>query len=301
MTTKYYTSHIGIHVVALIAFLLSSCASMNSMNSMNSSKEELRNLGANEGVVVGSVLITVEGGDTNESGLASHFARKADELEYSVSISETGSNPPKVTYTLPATPGKEAFFVKILPAGNYKMVNIRPTGALTPTLALTPTALVFPLGPSFNIKPQKVSYIGKLVVTLPNRIMMGSPYQFTVQDAQQETIDKLKNDYPSIMANAVKELAKRDEGPNLVPGNTIASPLLQRNTLTLMYALDSADDTTCAKRTIVNAEMVKKATAADVTVQERWTLDRCGKTVPYLVIFTPSPQGGTDFNVMKER
>ncbi|MGC2520341.1 MAG: hypothetical protein WA373_14690 [Burkholderiales bacterium] len=288
MTAKYCVSHIGIPVVALIAFLLSGCASMTSSN------EELRSIGESEGIVVGSVLLTVAQGDANESGWAFLKGRKAGELEYSVAISETGFNPLKATYTLPAIPGKEAFFVKKLPVGNYTMGNIGPTGFLAPQLT-------FPLGLSFTVKPQKINYIGKLVVTLPDRIGGGGRFGFTIQDAQQETIDKLRNDYPSIVPNAVKELAGRDQGPNIVPGNTGSSPLLQRDTLTVINAIDGAYDTTCAKRTIVNTEIVKGSTSADVTVQERWTMDRCGKTIPYLVTFTPGTQGGTDIGVKQER
>lgn len=290
MTTKYCVTNIGMHVVALIAFLLSGCASMNS------SKEELRGIEENEGIVVGSVLLTVEQGDANESGWAFLKGRKAGELEYSVGISDTGTgfNPFKTTYSLPATPGKEAFFVKKLPAGNYRMDNIGPSGFLAPQLS-------FPLGLSFGVKPQKVSYIGKLVVNLPDRIGMGRSFRFSIQDAQLETIDKLRNDYPTIVPNAVKELAGGDQGQNVVPGNTGASPLLQRDTLTVINVMDGADDTTCAKRTIVNTEIVKVPISAGDTTQERWLLDRCGKTIPYLVTFTPSKQGGTDIGVKQER
>ena len=291
MTTKYCVTNIGIHVVALITFLLSGCATMNS------SKEELRNIGESEGVVIGSVLLSVAQGDANESGWSFLKGRKASELEYAISISDTeaGFNPLEVIYSLPAIPGKETFFIKKMPVGKYKMDNVKPTGMLAPTL------LTFPLGLRFTVKPKQVSYIGKLVMTLPDRISGGSSFDFAIQDAQLETIDKLGNDYPSIVSNVVKELAGNEQGQQAVPGNTGSSPLLQRDTLSLIYLMDGADDTTCHKRTIVNTEIVKAPTSADDTVQERWILDRCGNTIPYLVTFTPSKQGGTDIGVKKEQ
>ena len=289
MTTKYLVSHIGTRLVALVVFLLSGCASMNS------SKEELQGIETNEGIVVGSVLLTVAQGDANESGWAFLKGRKASELEYSVAISESEFNPFKPTYTLPATPGKEALFVKKLPAGSYKMSSIGPTGFLAPT------GLSFPLNLRFEVKPQTISYIGKLVVTLPDRISGGRRFEFAIQDAQKETIDKLRNDHPTIVPNAVRNLAGRDEGSNVVPGNTVASPLLQRDTLRIIILMDGAEDKTCPKRSVINTESIKKPIRPDDTGEERWTVDRCGKTIPYLVTFTPSARGGTDISAKQEK
>ena len=100
MSHRYAVSQSSIYLTALALFLLSGCASMTS------STEELQSLGENEGIVVGSVLLTAAKGDTEESGWAFLKGRKAGELEYSVSISETGFNPLKTTYSVPAIPGK---------------------------------------------------------------------------------------------------------------------------------------------------------------------------------------------------
>lgn len=290
MNANYFGFRVGMHVVPVIAFMLSSCASMES------SKEELGSIGQDEGIVVGSVLLTLAQGETNESGWAFLKGRKAGDLEYEVAFSKKKDSVlPGTTYTLPAIPGKEAFFVKKLPAGNYQMVSIGPTGFLAPTL------LRFPLDLSFKVTPQKTTYIGKLVVVLPDRLGPGGRFRFSVQDAQLETVDKLRNDYPSIGPVALKQLAGRDEGPSVVPGNTVASPALQRDTLTIVIAIDGAEDKTCTKRAIVNTESIKKPANPNDTGEERWIVDRCGKTVPYLVTFTPSARGGTDIGVRPDR
>ena len=202
MTTKYCVSHFGLYVGVFIAFLLSGCASMNS------SKEELQSVGENEGIVVGSVLLTVAKGDTNESGWAFLKGRKAEDLEYAVKVSnkKEGFTLFNTPYTLPAIPGKEAFFVKKLPVGNYEMNNIGPTGFLAPTL------LTFPLGLNFQVKPQETTYIGKLVAILPDRLSSGARFKFDVQDAKQETIGRLISEYPSIVPNAVTALAAPQGG-----------------------------------------------------------------------------------------
>jgi hypothetical protein len=101
-------------VIALI--LIAGCASMVS------TKEELQSLSENEGVVIGSVLLTVEKGKEDESGWAFLKGRKAGELDWSVSIQEVGFNPFATTYSIPAKSGKEETFIKKLPAGSYKEV-----------------------------------------------------------------------------------------------------------------------------------------------------------------------------------
>jgi hypothetical protein len=88
--------------------------------------------------------------------------------------------------------------------------------------------------------------------------------------------------------------------PSTVPGKTVASPLLQRDILQFILALDSDKD--CDQRKLVNTEIVTPPTSANsFTAVERWTLDRCGRATPYRVIMTPSPRGGTDYKVGPER
>jgi hypothetical protein len=194
MSHRYAASRSSIYLTALALFLLSGCASMTS------SKEELQSLRENEGIVIGSVLLTAAKGDTEESGWAFLRGRKAGELEYSVSISETGFNPLKTTYSVPAIPGKEEVFIKKLPVGSYNMNELKPSGLLAPQLRLS-------LDIHFSVKPRQTSYIGKLVVSFPDRITAGSPVRVEIMDAQVETVERLRGEHPSIVPNTVKELA----------------------------------------------------------------------------------------------
>ena len=79
-----------------------------------------------------------------------------------------------------------------------------------------------------------------------------------------------------------------------VPGETLASARLQYDVLQPILALDRAADPSCKKREIANTEVLSR-TASERT--ERWTLNRCGKLVRYLVTVSPTPGGGTDFQV----
>lgn len=198
MLFRYCVSHSSIYLTVIIVGLLSGCAT-----TMTSSKEELQGVGDKEGVVIGSVLLTAAKGDENESGWAFLKGRKTDDLKQSVLISESGYDYPfKTKYTIPATTGKEEIFIKKLPAGNYNMDSLGVVDLFGNQQGLKLRLLI-----NFNVKPRQTTYIGKLVVNLPDRLRAGSPASTVILDAQQETIEKLKSEYPSIVSDTVKDLA----------------------------------------------------------------------------------------------
>jgi len=84
-----------------------------------------------------------------------------------------------------------------------------------------------------------------------------------------------------------------------VPGGTGAPPTLQRDVLRLLVMMDSAKDPECTNHRIIGTEWVDTNRETRTAV-ERWTLDRCGKSVRYRVTFMPAPQGGTNFSVQAE-
>lgn len=201
-----------IYLTAIIVGLLSGCAS-----TMNSSKEELRSIGDKEGVVIGSVLITVKKGSKDESAWSFLKGRKADDLKYTIRISDSGyEHPFKKRYSIPATTREEVVFIKKLPAGNYKMDNLGVVSWGGNQV------FSFPLSIYFDVKPQQATYIGRLTVNLPERFLMGKhfsgliPAKVNILDAQQETIKKLKNEYPSITSDMITSLATNQKPISLI-------------------------------------------------------------------------------------
>ncbi|NOT31849.1 MAG: hypothetical protein HOP15_15495 [Planctomycetes bacterium] len=186
----------GVCLAAATLALLGGCASMNS------SKEDLEHVGKDEGIVIGSVFLHAAESEAHESGWAFLKGRKASDLDYSISISETGFNPFATTYSISAKPGEEVVFIKNLPAGSYYMNELQTSGIFSPQLGLH-------VGANFAVKAGQTTYIGKLQVDFPDRIGSGSAVNVEILDAQEETIDKLRADYPSIVPGAVKELATR--------------------------------------------------------------------------------------------
>jgi hypothetical protein len=174
--------------------------------SMVSTKEELQNLSENEGVVIGSVLLTVEEGKEGESGWAFLKGKKAGDLDWTISIRAVSLREPGIIllatkYSIPAKPGVEEYFIKKLPAGSYSMRRMQPVGLFAPDIYLS-------LPVSFTVKPRQTSYIGKLAVGLPNRIAVGSLVRVAVLDAQDETIEKLRGEHSHVvLENTAKDLA----------------------------------------------------------------------------------------------
>ncbi len=83
-----------------------------------------------------------------------------------------------------------------------------------------------------------------------------------------------------------------------LPGNTMADQVLQRDAAQFVMLLESAEQSRCAQRKIVNTEVKElPADAGKDPWVERWTVDRCGSLVYYKVRFTPSSGGGTDVAV----
>lgn len=84
-----------------------------------------------------------------------------------------------------------------------------------------------------------------------------------------------------------------------VPGETRASPMLKADVSSMIMMIEQASDKGCKQHAIVDTKLISRK--EDGTGAERWTVDRCGKLVNYLVTFSPSPRGGTDFGVSQER
>lgn len=85
------------------------------------------------------------------------------------------------------------------------------------------------------------------------------------------------------------------------PEKTRASSKTQDEVMEMIQVLEPAIDQSCDERELVKTEVVKRATAEDYSAVERWTINRCGKPVRYLVTFRPGVNGGLEFTVRPEK
>jgi hypothetical protein len=170
---------------------------------MASTKEELQALSEKEGVVFGSILLVAQKGPQDESGWGFLRGRKTDELKWTVSFGELGINPFGQTYAIAAMPGKEEVFIKKLPAGSYNILRASPESGI----AGIPSNQYVSLSIFFKVQPQQASYIGRLVINVPDRILPGSVIRASIADFQEETVEKLRGEHPEIVGKTVKDLA----------------------------------------------------------------------------------------------
>jgi hypothetical protein len=89
--------------------------------------------------------------------------------------------------------------------------------------------------------------------------------------------------------------------PAVAPQATRASPRTQEDVMAMIQVMEPSIDKSCGERELKKTEVVKRATAEDYTAVERWTIDRCGRPVSYLVTFKPGAAGGVDFSVKLEQ
>ena len=83
---------------------------------------------------------------------------------------------------------------------------------------------------------------------------------------------------------------------SVVPGQTLGSPLLQRDTMDQLLSSDRIAAPDCRQRTIINTEVLEKVDGD--SWKERWSLDRCGKIIHYEIRYTADGKGGTSFTFL---
>lgn len=91
--------------------------------------------------------------------------------------------------------------------------------------------------------------------------------------------------------------AQHEAAPWRPPGETLADSTLSVNAIQAIYRLDDLRAERCERRRFVDTDLMETKSgsppAAGSRWVERWTMDRCGKNVRFLLEFAPDPAGGT--------
>ena len=104
---------------------------------------------------------------------------------------------------------------------------------------------------------------------------------------------------------------EKPAGEATLPGNTIADPVLQVDAFAFLALRDFSEtgaEGACHARKVIDTEVLQPLEGAAVENErsiggrwaERWTLDRCGMLVRYVVRFSTT-QKGTAFTAERER
>ena len=174
--------------ISLFIFVISGCATP-----MNMSSVELNDLAPNEGIVVGSLIIT--GGEG--------FWGPGD-WELIAKNDEDSTFMPKVYSITAKGDGGEGIFATKLPAGNYTFLSLIQIGALGIPMFTTDANF------SFTVQPGEPLYIGRLVVRFSPGTLntYSTQIYYNVVDAKDDIAEKAKNLYDIDLNDTTSSLAK---------------------------------------------------------------------------------------------
>ncbi len=179
----------------LTIFALAGCTTP----SLDMSGGPIRPPGPDGGMVIGSVLVQAEKEPPN-SWFNRLFGRKAGGFTYDFEIVSINANDPEgersyeQRYELDAKPGEERIFVARLPTGSYLIKTFRHEGL---------SAMGGNLGLIFSVAPDATRYVGRLLLEVPRRVMMGTAFTYKVEDAREATLTAVHKQHPDLGRHAV--------------------------------------------------------------------------------------------------
>jgi hypothetical protein len=169
--------------------------------SLDMSDRPIEPPGQDIGIVIGSVLVQTDQ-EPPDSWFDKLFGRKAEGFDYDFeilrAIDPSRLQPPdEERYELEVKPAVERIFVARLPFGRYVINSFRYKGI---------SVLAGELGLNFVVAPRTTLYIGRLILEVPRRVTLGTPYKVEVQNAREATIGALQTQHPGLGRDAVDAL-----------------------------------------------------------------------------------------------
>jgi hypothetical protein len=186
-------------VIAVLGMLvLAGCATIPSLDMSDGPIEPP---GQNIGIVIGSVLVHTDQ-EPPDSWFNKLFGRTAKGFDYDFEIlravSPAHPQPPgEERYELEVKPAVERIFVARLPFGRYVINSFRYKGI---------SVLAGELGLTFVVAPRTTLYIGRLILEVPRRVTLGTPYTVEIQNGREATIGALQTQHPGLGRDALDAL-----------------------------------------------------------------------------------------------
>jgi hypothetical protein len=187
-----------------IALLMSGCTTTNPLNVDPS---QVHDLGPDEGIVFGSLLVEIA-----PEGV--RFGRRAAGSDYRLTISPARGSLEALTpsavfreeffdeeWELLMSPGEERTFVARLPSGyqNVGVLRLKPK-------SFWATSGEFDINARFRVQGRSVTYIGRLVLVLPERLLPYSTAHVRIEDSLVRDQVALGGDYGKLFDSPRVEL-----------------------------------------------------------------------------------------------
>lgn len=188
-------------VVTLAGILaLAGCATIPSLDMSDGPIEPP---GQDIGIVIGSVLVQTDQ-ETQDFWFDKLFGRTTKKFDYAFEIIRAMGPTSQLSgderYGLEVQPAVERIFVARLPFGRYVIYTFRYKGI---------TVLAGELGLNFVVAPRNTLYIGRLILAVPRRATLGTPYTVEIQNAREVTIDALQTQHPGLGRDALDALIQK--------------------------------------------------------------------------------------------
>ena len=188
-------------VVTLVGILaLAGCATIPSLDMSDGPIEPP---GQDIGIVIGSVLVQTDQ-ETQDFWFDKLFGRTTKKFDYAFEIIRAMGPTSQLSgderYGLEVQPAVERIFVARLPFGRYVINTFRYKGI---------TLLAGELGWNFVVAPRTTLYIGRLILAVPRRATLGTPYTVEIQNAREVTIDALQTQHPGLGRDALDALIQK--------------------------------------------------------------------------------------------
>ena len=142
--------------------------------SLQMTKEEIQQPKNSEGIIFGSILVETKEPESDSIWQTFWKGKKASDFKYKFLVEKTEGD--HETYQIIVEPNNEKTFISKLNGGDYRIFKI--------WVVYVDDYLYTNTDFHFTVYPQKETYIGKLVVSFPERVKMFSKFELKIEDAQ---------------------------------------------------------------------------------------------------------------------
>jgi hypothetical protein len=168
-------------VILIVAMLFSQSAC--SFKSLKMTKEEIQQPKDSEGIIFGSILVEAKEPE-NDSGWQTFWkGKKASDFKYKFLLSK--SDGMIASHEIIVEPNTEKLFVAKLDSGDYSFFRIM----VGSNYLRSDTDI------RFNVKPHRATYIGKLIVSMPERVKWLGKFSLRIEDEQSTVIPTVRQEY----------------------------------------------------------------------------------------------------------